>query len=302
MRRGVALLITIALVATITALIAVSSGILEHSFKRISNKQMLVQSNVFLTKFVEILKTASEQVQDPFTLEIFLVAPFSFENKAHLLQVNISFTSESFAPNINNMLENNTTNAPSKAVYSEYFERILSIYNISDKLLLISLIEDALDRDYEERISGSEIAFNNPFFQQGEIYDLSHFMQIIKAYKMISRDPSVDVIPWDKLIGFKGEGVDINHISSEALMMLNPTLDEDSVEVYTTERVDVYDKSFEGLSLDDETLQRFKDINVTEYSPLVRAKMSIVEAEEEIDILFSYNLATKKVSDIEISN
>ena len=301
LRRGIALLITIALVATITALIAVSSGILEHSFKRISNKQMLIQSNVFLSKFVEILKNASSQVSDAITLDIFLIAPLSFENKAHLLHVDISFTSEASAPNINLMLENNSTNAPSKAVYNDYFEQILSIYNISDKILLLSMIEDSLDSDYQERISGSEIALLNPFFMQGEIYSYRHFMQIIEAYKEITRDASVDEIAWDKLIGYKGKGVDINHINSEVLMMLHPSIDPNSVALYTTERVDVYN-DFDALVLDAEAQRRFKDINVTFYSPLVKAKMSIADGDEALDVLFSYNLETQKVSDIEIQN
>jgi len=299
-RRGIALLITIALVATITALIAVSSGILEHSFKRISNKQMLVQSNVFLSKFVEILKNASSEVSDAITLDIFLMAPLSFENKEHMLQVDISFTSEATKPNINLMLDGNHTNAPSKPIFSDYFERILSVYNISDKLLLLSMIEDSLDTDFEERISGSEIALVDPFFMQGTLYSKQHFSQVLRAYKEQTRDPSVDLVPWDKVIGFKGKGVDLNHISPEVLLMLNPSLHPDSVSLYTTEREDVYD-SFEALQLDEESQTRFKDMNITFYSPLVRAKMSIVDGDEALDILFSYNLDTKKVSDIEVS-
>ena len=300
MRRGIALLITIALVATITALIAVSSGILEHSFKRISNKQMLVQSNVYLAKFVEILKKASSEVSDAFTLDIFLLAPLSFENKEHMLHVDISFTSEATAPNINLMLESNKTNAPSKRVYVDYFDQILNVYNISDKLLLLSIIEDTLDSDYQERISGSELVLLDPFFMQGEIYSYKHFRKILDAYKELTRDPSVDLIPWKNLLGYKGIGVDLNHISSDALLMMQPSMHPDSVALYTTEREDVYD-NFDALQLDEESKKVFKDMNVSFYSPFVRAKMSINDGDEELDIFFSYNLKTQKVSDIEVS-
>ena len=301
MRRGVALLLTITLVATIAALIGISSGILEHSFKRISNKQMLVQSNVFLSKFVTILNEASSQVSDAMTLDIFLMAPLSFENRANDLKVDIKFSSEASRPNINTMLESNATNAPAKEAFSDYFEQILTIYNISDKILLLSLIEDALDSDYEERISGSEIALNDPFFTQGHIYDSAHFEKILDYYKTLTRDASVDAIPFEGLIGFKGSGIDINHIDKQTLLTLMPTLTPENVAVYTTDRVDVY-SDFEALMLDGEATQRFKDMNVSFYSPLVRATMAISSGDEALDVYFSYNLETKEVSDIEISN
>ena len=301
MRRGVALLLTITLVATIATLIGISSGILEHSFKRISNKQMLIQSNIFLSKFVEILNEASSQVGDALTLDIFLMAPLSFENKAHDLKVDIKFVSQARRPNINTLLESNATNAPTKEAFSDYFDQILTIYNISDKILLLSLIEDALDSDYEERISGSEIALNDPFFTQGHIYDMEHFEKILEYYKELSRDASVDAIPFEGLIGFKGDGIDINHIDKQTLLMLMPALTEENVAMYTTDRVDVY-SDFEAFMLDQESLDRFKDMNVSFYSPLVRATMAISSGDDVKDVYFSYNLETKEVSDIEISN
>ena len=301
MRPAIALLITIALVATITALIAVSSGILEHSFKRISNKQMLVQSNVFLSKFVELLKSASSEVKDGFTLDIFLMAPLFFENKEQGLQISIKFDSEVTAPNINLMLENNKTNAFSKEVYTDYFEEIFNVYTISDRILFLSMIEDTLDNDYEERISGSEIAILDPFFMQGTIYSYRHFSHIINAYKEQTRDSSIDLIPWQELIGYKGKGVDINHINAKVLQILNPSLDENSVELYTIDRAEVYE-NFDALVLDEDTAKRFKELNVSFYSPLVKAKMTVSDGDQENTILFSYNLSTQKVSDIEISN
>ena len=301
MRRGVALLLTITLVATIAALIGMSSAILEHSFKRISNKQRLIQSNIFLSQFVSILNEASSQVSDALTLDIFLMAPLSFENKAHDLKVDITFTSEARRPNINTLLESNATNAPAKEPFRDYLDQILTIYNISDKILLLSLIEDALDSDFDERVAGSEIALIDPFFTQGHIYDIEHFERIVEHYKELSRDASVDAIPFRGLIGFKGSGIDINHIDKETLLMLMPTLTEDSVALYTTDRVDIY-SDFEPLMLDEETAARFKDMNVSFYSPLVRANMAIASGDEMMDVTFSYNLKTKEVSDIEISN
>jgi len=310
LKKGIALLITIALIAAITALIGVAGGIIDESFKRISNKQFLIQSNSLFSGFKEILKNASGDVNDSMTLDIFLSMPFVFDLKSRDISVDISFTSAAQSINPNLMLksaENNATQnesdvpVPINESYEAYFDRILTVYNVSDKILLLSMIADTVDGDLKERITGSEIALEDPFFSQGHIYSIDHFYKILEAYKRQTLDYNVDQIPWEHLLSFTNETVDLNHIEQDTLSMLMPDMDAASLASLTTDRVDVYE-SFESMGMDSESAKTLQSLGVGFYSPEVKAWINIRNGEEHQGLTFLYNLQTKKARHIEITN
>jgi len=308
-RKGIALLITIALVATITALLTVSTGILDHSFKRISNKLLFIQSNVFFKDFVGILKQSTNEVNSSATLDIFLMIPISFAPESQEVSFDVSFVSDASTININQLLSTdvNLTELaerhepiPVKVVYESYLDHILSVYSVSDKILLLAMIADSVDDDIDERVAGSEIALKNPLFSQGTIYNLQHFQQILEAYVRETVDYSVFKIPWHELIGFENESVDFNHISKEVLYHTAPEL-QDNIALYTTERIEVYD-SLDTVPVEESTKKNFEELGITFYSPNVRGTMRVVSGDKTMEMAFSYNLKTKEVSHIEVTN
>jgi len=307
-RKGIALLITIALVATITALLTVSTGILDNSFKRISNKLFLIQSNVYFNDFITILNDATEDVNDSDTLDIFLMIPVAFASEKKDIAVDVSFVSEASKININKLISDTNSTKKREAYepvpvvreYESYLEHILSIYNISDKMLLLAMITDTVDKDLDERIPGSEIALVDPLFSQGSIYSKAHMRHITDAYVTETQDFNAYDIPWENLVGFRGKSVDFNHINQEVLAALAPELQE-SLPLYTTEREEVYD-SFENMPLEATTKKRLKALDVEFYAPQVRGTMNISSSDQSVEIEFSYNLKTKEVSNIEIIN
>jgi len=309
LKKGIALLITISLVAVIATLIGISAGILEHSFKRISNKQFLIQSNSLIAGMTDVLRSASSDVNDSMSLDVFLSLPFAFEQKSHDLSVDIYFTSEARSINPNNMLEaeNNTTSQskpeqrPVNPLYEAYFDRILTVYNVSDKILLLSMIADSVDSDLKERTPGSELALENPFFSQGAIYSMEHFYKILDEYKRQTLDFNVDNVPWETLLSFQNSDIDFNHIDSDTLSMLLPELDAATLASYTTDRVDTYE-DFTFLNLDPERVKALQKMKILFYSPQVKAWMNIRNAENHLGVTFLYDLQTKKATHIEIIN
>jgi hypothetical protein len=300
LKKGIALLITVTLVATITALIAVSAGILDNSFKRISNKKFLLQSNLVLVNVIDLLKQNSSDINDSMMLDIFLSMPLAFENKEQDIMVDITFESDATQLNINHYIpENNTTNPQVSQPIENYLDYILTIYNVSDKILLLSMIADTIDMDDEERTSGSEIALENPFFAQGTIYNRDHFFAILDAYKRNTLDYTVNEIPWGKLIGFRGNEIDFNHISPDALSIMLPNVDPSVILNYTEGRLDTYD-SFDALGIDAETQKSLEELHLTFFSPDIEAHVNIRHAGERSRMRFSYNLSTQEVSHIEI--
>jgi hypothetical protein len=306
LKKGIALLITVSLVAAIAALIGISAGILDQSFKRISNKQFLIQSNSFISGLTDVLKSASSDVNDSITLDIFLSFPFAFEQKSRDLSVDIYFTSEARSVNPNNMLESdsNTTSdddQPINPLYEAYFDRILTVYNVSDKILLLSMIADSVDSDLKERTTGSELALENPFFSQGSIYSLEHFNKILDEYKRQTLDYNVDTIPWETLLSFQNTDIDFNHMDPDTLSLLIPELDAATLASFTTDRVDVYE-NFASLNLDPERVKQLEKMKVSFYAPQVKAWMNIRNADNHLAVTFLYNLQTKKATHIEIIN
>lgn len=305
MKKGIALLITIALVAAIAALIGIAGGIVDHSFKRITNKQFLIQSNAMLEGVIDLLGQHTSDINDSMTLDIFLMMPFVFEQKERGLNVDITFTSEAGGLNLNHMLQEDNTSQEKaliiKPAYETYLDHILTVYNVSDKILLQSMIADTVDTDLQERTTGSEIAFENPFFSQGAIYSIEHMEQILEAYKRFTLDFSVDEIPWDQLLSFRSDGVDFNHITPEMLSMLVSGLEPAVVAEMTTDRIETFE-SFEALGFDSETIKTMNELGVLFFVPQVKAWINIRSDNRHLGLTFSYHLQTKKATQIEITN
>lgn len=283
-------------------------GILDGAFKRVSNKRFLVQSDLLLSNMLGILKTASGDVNDSATLDIFLSVPLAFENRDFDTGTTIAFASAASRPNINWLVENNVSNGrrdpyapvPLNPTMEEYLDRILTVYNVSDKILFVSMVADTIDTDLDERSAGSEIALEDPDFSQGHLYDMHHFTQVLDAYEALTLDPFARKIPWESLIGFRNDSLDFNHITPEALQYLAEDIPVEQLAQYTTQRAGVYE-SLDDLPFDARTKEKLKKLRVVFYSPNVSGDILIKNGERQLHVTFLYNLGSKKVSDIEMA-
>lgn len=306
-RSGIALIITIAFIAAVAALIGLSFGRLDDAYQRVSNKRFLVQSDILLSRMFEILKRASSDVNDSTGLDIFLSVPFAFENKEFDMLTTVAFESAASRPNINWLVENSAADpndpyapVPLNPDMEDYLDRILSLYNITDRVLFVSMVADTIDEDLQARSPGSEIAMEDVDFTQGRLYGLHHFMQVVAAYERATLDPAIRTVPWASLIGFSNGDIDFNHISPEVLSVLMPELGGDQSALFTTDRLDVY-SSLEELPLSPEAKERMEALHVVFYDPGVKGDILIRNGEQRLHATFLYNLGTKEVSDLELS-
>ncbi len=296
--------------AVIASLIGISAGILDNSFKRISNKKFLIQANSFISGMTDVLKDASSDVNNSDSLDIFLSMPFVFEQKSRDLSIDIYFTSEATALNPNNMLEKTKSNKKDEKIkenenikpsFESYFDQILTVYNVSDKILLLSMIADSVDSDLKERTTGSEIVLENQFFSQGKIYSIEHFKQIIDVYKRMTLDYTVDDIPWETLLSFNNNKIDFNHIEADSLKAMFPELDPATVASLTSDRVEVYE-DFSVLNIDLQRQKELEKIGLSFYSSQVKAWMNIQSGDNHLGVSFLYDLKNKKATNFEIIN
>lgn len=301
------MLVTIAFIAAIITVIGLTLGLLNQSYQRAANKHFLIQGDVLFSNIISMLKNASSDVNDSTTLDIFLAIPFVFDNSEFDTAASIVFESAASRPNINWLIDANATQDSDSAApiplnfeMEAYLDRILSVYNVSDRILLVSMIADAIDSDLEARSSGSELALEHPDFMQGKLYDMHHFNQLIDAYVALTFDVSVREVPWKALIGFVNTELDFNHITPEAFMVIAPDIDPEQAALLTTDRLEVY-STVEDLPLDAETKARMEKLHVAFFSPQVNGNVLIQNGQQKLHATFLYDLKSTKVSDIEIS-
>ncbi len=284
-------------------------GLLDDAYKRVAQKRFLVQGDVLFSNMLGILKENTGDVNGSVGLDIFLAVPFTFDDRKSGAGVTVVFESAAYAPNINRLLDDNASRkgndpyapVPLRPQMEEYLDRILTVYNVSDKMLFVSMVADTLDTDLEERSPGSEIALEHPDFMQGHLYGMRHFERLIDAYERLTFDPNLRRIPWKNLIGFENSEVDFNHISPEVLQVLLPDMEPGQLLPFTTERIEVYE-SMDDLPFDRQTKEKLKKLNVVFYSPMVSGDLLIKRGEGQLHVTFLYNLSSKEVSHIEVAN
>ena len=300
---------TLAFVTAIAALIAIGGGVLQQGFKQTETKTFLIQSNAFLPSIFTILQQNSSDINSSEALDVLLSVPLFFENKQNGLMMDITFASDASKVNINRLIPSGEDAVPKPGdaaipmnpAVEAYLSRILTVYNVSDTILLISMIADSIDMDTNERSTGSEITLNDPDFMQGRLYNMRHFRQVLDAYKRQTLDYNVDDIPWERLIGFRNDKIDFNHIEAETLQFIDPALDAATLAELTTKRTETFGR-LEELPIMPESRQRLKEMGVDFYASNIVGTMNLMSKERKVTYTFAYDLAEQKVSELAVSN
>lgn len=297
---------TIAFVTAIASLIAITMGLLRHDFTQTAQKNFLAQGDLMSADMFALLKNVTADVNDSQTLDIFLALPFAFENAKTQIAVGATFESGATRPNVNWLVEHNVSSddpyapLPLNAAMEEYLEHILTVYNVSDKMLLVSMMADTIDEDLNERLGGSEIALESIDFMQGGVYDFGHFKQILHAYERQTQDFSVEQIPWKYLLGYTNDTLDLNYVTPDALHYLLPDMAEEEIVRLTTEREAVFD-SYDAFGVDEVQRKRLEAVRSRFYAPEVAGDLLIRRGDERLHVGFLFDLGKKEVRHIEVS-
>jgi len=278
-------------------LVAIMSSSFENAFNNVSKKQFIIQSNVFFRDLKGILKNNVSDINSSEELEFLVNYPIQIDNEDNDISISITFSSDSSKVNINQILDANQT---IKQHYVESLDFALASFNVIDRAFFTALILDTIDTDEEERIFGSEIVLQEQFFKNGKIENFDHFDQIVNYYKQTREDAQIDKVPWTQIIAFNGNKIDFNHISQDALWFILKRYDREFLKEVTVDRLDIY-SSFDELFFNEEDKKNLQDFKVDFFSPKVVCKALVRQANQSGELLFSYNLNTKEVSNIEFS-
>jgi len=196
MRKSVALMITLFfLLSSIYILNVILKYYEKHSSQ--AKPVYIGENSLIIKNTLQTFSKMSDQIKTSEDLQkIFTTVPLSSkEGKFRILYTieplfnKIDINTFFFKNKINPYIEN-------------YIDNILSYYQIKNPVLFKDLLLDTIDTDNKEREAYSEIILQNPYFQNGKIYNIKHLKQIEKHYYQITNDKNIFNIPWEKLVFF----------------------------------------------------------------------------------------------------
>ena len=296
MKKSIVLLITLALIVAISSLIYVGFEILEQGSKETEKKRTLIQSTLFFSRLIEILKQREGDINSSEGMETLILLPIELKNEE--VEIRVEFDSAAKGINPNNFLKKEANKSVIDPNYVLLFDRILQTYNVQNKDLFIAMIEDTLDKDLDERIPGSELALYDKRFAQGSIENERKFQILVDSYVRMTEDGNIKKVPWDDLLSFYAKRIDINYISPKLLRFILPYLDEEAIRKLTNERDRLYEK-IEDMHLAKEDRDELKKYDVSSFVPVIFGELKMELGDRKGRVRFVYDIKQKKVLNIE---
>ena len=296
MRKSIVLLITLALIVAISSLIYIGFEILDQGSKETEKKRTLIQSTLFFSRLIEILKQREGDINSSEGMETLILLPIELKNEE--VEIRVEFDSAAKGINPNNFLKKRANKNVIDPNYVLLFDRILQTYNVQSKDLFIAMIEDTLDKDLDERMPGSELALYDKRFAQGSIENKRKFQILVDSYVRMTEDGNIKKVPWDDLLSFYAKRIDINYISPKLLRFILPYLDEEAIRKLTSERDRLYEK-IDDMRLAKEDRDELKKYDVSTFVPVVFGELEMELGDRKGRVRFIYDIKQKKVLNIE---
>ncbi len=286
-RPGVALLITLFFLISVTAAVGVSIMQLRLSAKQVREGKCLIQSSMILDDLLKLLKTSPllNRVEDAESMRYFLqntsIIPLAHEN----LNVRINIRSSMGRFNINAL----SFSKPFQEALSGYMLQ----YAVSDVQYFQDLLLDAMSGQQPEY--RTDIFEMRPWLYREKIVSMRHLQQIIDYYVLTRHDNNIREIPWKQLIRFGSHSdskIDVNYITPQLWKLLLPDLAEDTVADLSSGTV-VYTKSGD-LVLSEEDIRRLESFNISYYLPRTHIEVDVKRNDQNVHVAFEYDLKLKK--------
>jgi len=192
-KRGIALFITLMVIASIMSIIAVSFSYLEKVQKDAGTISSIIQGDLLYKNTLNILKRFfpakqdnSEKLKLIYSMPLILSEPKS--------EFETTLTCEALFQGVPiNWLDNNVTEK--KELAKDVLMRVMEQYEIKEpnelEQLILTKITGENNQNYKFRIKS----------QKG-VVSKDHFYRIITDYRLLYDDPKAFLVPWEKYFSF----------------------------------------------------------------------------------------------------
>jgi hypothetical protein len=293
-RSGIALMVTVGIIALISVVVLGNLELLEDAQQQTLKAKKFNQSQAILKSFEKLLVKQSSQITSADTLEVLLVSVQGLIDENALLELDVQISSLQGKININAIFgDRNSSVDPN---YELMFGRLFDKYELKDGNLMLALIADTIDLDRDELNVNSELVNLYADFSQGAIYSQKHLDKLVDYYNLLRGDENVYNIPWDLLFYFGKPHVkgilDCNHMSGELAEYTGLNLSYDESEYQQV--------SCQELTADhNETKNAF---NMQEFSKDENYKVEVLAEYTALNVhgtlAFIYDIKTKGISHI----
>lgn len=244
-RRGAVLMMTLLLIAIMSGGIALILSESDHLLRLSERSRSDAQISKISSDLKRLLPKMLSKITSTHDLDYAMMLPLSSRSTDGRFILDASLHSPLGRFNINNLCD--TTGKP-KDVYSAFLPALFTRYPIAAPETFINILYDTIDTDLAERQSGSEVAAVFSDFHNGSVENLTQFSQIVARYLALTKDRQILTIPWEQLIGFEGDKIDINYASPELLSLIVPEIDSETLHRATDLRTAPYESKEQLLS------------------------------------------------------
>jgi len=294
-RRGVVLLITLAILlmlSTIVLLFLREGGSVKKSVRE---NIAVIQTNLLLNDLSGFLKKQNFTQED-----IFYGSGIPVSLDLGPISGSIAITSAQSRININRFLEAVLHDQQALVSFLDWLDTL----KLKNQPLLISLLLDSYDSDRYERMTGSEIALQAPWFQDGSIANAKALGTILRRYAELSGEENLSIQRWERVFGYDGDTLDLNYADSDQIRLLFPDLPQ--IVVDTLARHDTLYKSVEEMPIDPESkiklVQKRFGILPTLHTSHIAVSVGFTTTQEcsgEMD--FRMEVKKKRITDLSLS-
>ncbi len=286
-RPGIALLITLFFVISVTAAVGVSIIQLRQSAQQVREGKCLIQSAMVLDDLLRLLKNSPvlDGIDNAEKLRYFLqntaIIPIALER----LNVKINIGSAMGRLNINTL-------ASSKA-FQENLTEYMMQYGIGDSEYFKDLLIDAMSGKKSEY--RTDLFDAMPWLYREKIVSMAHFEQLLDYYVLTRHDNTIRNVPWQLLLRFgayEDNKLDANYVTPQVWRLLLPDIPEE-VAADLASGVVLYDRHTDlGLSAED--IERLKVFNLDYFVPRLAIDLDVSRNDQNVQIAFEYDMLNKK--------
>lgn len=294
MRKGVVMIMTLALILALTLAVLRSTTTTEKYLKNMSDTVFYTQLNRTFLDIFAIVKKMTSKVSDASSLKMLLSMPLVVSDEDSGLEGVLRLESDAGKFNINSLID---TNGSINQTFYDYIYATLKDHEVVDSLGFMNLLLDTIDKDSEARTNGSEFTHTSVVkMTDGGIPNKKAFKIIEDFYATNNRDSNIYKVPWDKIITYTGEKVDYNYLTDE-----NKKILEQEHDVKFADNDDNYKvvESADDLDLDDDQKKVFKALKIDYYVPRVACEFEFHYLDRSANINFDYNIIKKGMTKIE---
>lgn len=291
-KNAIALLITMMFIVAITLSIATGIKYANDAQETLKKENFLLQANVILEDFLNILKTSDKlsEIDTRSDLFIFLsqtsFIPIEYED----IKIILKLSSARSKFNINSLQDSNSTDINSQKIIA------LKEYMITNMVnpIYVDILLDGMGGIKEDNIYNSDIFNEKPTLFRDYITSYKHLQEFNNFYTNNFYDNSLSKVKFEDIFYFTKDrdvNIDLNYASAEVWKLMLGVTDDEANKLtlyagsYTKDNPPILGEAHNKI---------LNFFNTSYYEPFIDVKIEITQGTLNAKITFEYDILKRK--------